>query len=104
MLISPLSPFFPFVELETAFFPFFGLPACPFVTNSLLLLEAVELAGRLDPEATLEGGGGIASAAEDAVRDTDGCRIPVGAAVVVRLDIFMRVDNFDNVPQVLSSV
>ena len=88
ILISPFSPFFPLVELETAFFPFFGgLPACPFVETSLLL-EAVELAGRLDPDGTLEGGG-IARVAEDAVRDTDGCRIPdaVDAVVVVRLDI-----------------
>lgn len=86
MLISPLSPFFPLVELETAFFAFFGLPPLAIVATSLLLLEAVELAGRFDPDGTLEGGG-IANDADDAVRDTVGCRIPV--VVVALLDIVL---------------
>lgn len=56
--------------------------------TSLLLLDAVELAGRFDPDGTLDGGG-IASEADDAVRETVGCRIPV--VVVALLDIVLSI-------------
>lgn len=81
MLISPASPLFPLVA--TGFFIFFGLLG-RLPPTSLLLVEAVELAGRVGPEGTLLGGG-IASETDDAVRDTEGCRIPL--VVVGRLDI-----------------
>lgn len=74
MLISPLSPALPFTELAAGRLPFFGLLGL-LLSVSFPCVDAVELAGRVGLDGTR--GGGIASEADDAVLETEGCRMPV---------------------------
>lgn len=86
MLISPFSPLFPLAEPVAGRLPFFGL-LDRLLATSLPVADAAELAGLAELDGTR--GGGIASEADEAVLETDGCRIPV---VVGLLDILLSAD------------